>query len=196
MNVDDETLDNTPPTIALGEPRSVPLATADQGREMAAIWQIVNLVTPTTGQGSQSLKNFWREFMARFRHYEEPLDASRALLVVCHISLDRLKGGPKEMFPLLLDERAFSVWSMSPLDDRGLLFQKHELCRASPGLSEFTMLANSLPDIALTGVSDWQQAQTLMVNTYQKLDPSKTNIPFKGVVYPAELVVKTSPLEK
>jgi hypothetical protein len=100
------------------------------------------------------------------------------------------------MFPLLLDERAFSVWSMSPLDDRGLLFQKHELCRASPGLNEFTMLANSLPEIALTGVSDWQQAQTLMVNTYQKIYPSKTNIPFKGVVYPAELVVKTSKLEK
>jgi hypothetical protein len=58
------------------------------------------------------------------------------------------------------------------------------------------MLANSLPEIALTGVSEWQQAQTLMVNTYQKHYPSKTNVPFKGVVYPAELVVKTSPLEK
>jgi len=168
MNADDEPLDNTPPAAALGEPRSVPLASADQGREMESIWHVINIVTPTTGPGSQSLKNFWRDFMARFRHFEEPLDASRALLVVCHISLDQLKGmGPKEMFQLLLDERAFSVWSMSPVNDGGLLFQKHALCRASQALTEFTMMANSSPEIALTGISDWQQAQSLMVNTYQ-----------------------------
>jgi imidazolonepropionase-like amidohydrolase len=59
------------------------------------------------------------------------------------------------------------------------------------------MMTNALPQIALTAVSDWQQAQILMVNMYQRLYPnSKTTIPFKGVVYPADLVIKTSQLEK
>ena len=199
MNVDDETLEHTPPTNALGEPISVQPASADDGREMESIWRIVEMVTPTTGQGSQSLKNFWRDFMARFRQVAFPLDESRALMVVCHISLEHLtKGyGPKEVLSLLLDERAFSVWTITPPDDGGVvLFRKHAMCRSPPGQNEFTMMANSLPKIALTGVSDWQQAQALMVNTYQKLFPSRTNIPFKGAVYPAELVEKTSRLER
>ena len=110
MNADDETLDNTPPT-ALGEPISARPASADEGREMESIWRMVDMVTPTTGQGSQSLKNFWREFMARFRQVAFPLDESRAVMVVCHISLDHLSRGhgPKEVLSLLLDERAFSV---------------------------------------------------------------------------------------
>ena len=60
---------------------------------MEVIWQMVNMVTPTSGQGSQSLKNIWRDFMARFRHFVLPLGEARALMVVCHISLDNLTGG-------------------------------------------------------------------------------------------------------
>ncbi len=58
------------------------------------------------------------------------------------------------------------------------------------------MMMFALPDIALTGVSDWQQAQALIVNTYHKIFPTKTNIPFGGNVYPADLVAKTAQLEK
>ena len=105
---------------------------------------------------------------------------------------------PKEVFSLVLDERAFSVWSVTPSDNgEALLFQTHALCRVRPEINEFTMMVNALPQIALTAVSDWQQAQTLMVNTYQKINPTnKSNIPFKGVVYPADLVMKTTQLEK
>ena len=110
--------------------------------------------------------------------------------------MDNLTKGhaPKEVFSLFLDERVFSVWSVTPSDDEGvLLCQTHALCRARPEKSAFTMMVNALPQIALTGVSDWQQAQALMVNTYQKVNPTnKTNIPFKGVVYPADLVIKTT----
>ena len=138
--------------------------------------------------------------MSRFRHFEWPLDESRALMVMCHIPLDNLtKGhGPKEVFSLVLDERAFSVWSVTPSDDgKVLLFRTHALCRAEPETNAFTMMVNALPQIALTGLSDWQQAQTLMVNSYQKINPTnKSNIPFKGVVYPADLAMKTTQLEK
>ena len=88
MNESDEPFDNTPrdediPVSAIGEPLPAPLATAEQGREMETIWRMVNMVTPTKGQLSQSLKQFWTEFMARFRHYVHPLDQSRGLFVVC-----------------------------------------------------------------------------------------------------------------
>jgi hypothetical protein len=176
------------------------MATADQGREMENIWQMMSMVTQTTGTNSQSLKKFWNEFMARFRQFELPLDDSRALMVVCHIPLYHLTKGhaPKEVFSLFLDERAFSVWSVTPSDNgEALLFQTHALCRARPEINAFRMMTNALPQIALTAVSDWQQAQILMVNMYQKLYPnSKNTIPFKGVVYPAELVIKTTQLEK
>ena len=97
MTDDDESLTNTP---ASDEPPLYPMASADQGREMETIWQMVTMVTPTTGKDSQSLKKFWTEFMARFRRFELPLDESRALMVVCHISLDNLTKGhaPKEVF--------------------------------------------------------------------------------------------------
>ena len=58
------------------------------------------------------------------------------------------------------------------------------------------MMMNALPDIALTGVSDWQQAQTLIVNFHHKVFPTKTSIPFGGTVYPADLVAKTAQLER
>ena len=176
------------------------MATADQGREMETIWQMITMVTPTTGKDSQSLKKFWNEFMARFRRFQLPLDESRALMVMCHIPLDNLTKGhaPKEVFSLFLDERAFSVWSVTLSDNEdALLFQTHALCRARPEINAFTMMVNALPQIALTGLSDWQQAQTLMVNTYHKVNPiNKSNIPFKGVVYPADLVLKTTQLER
>ena len=121
-------------------------------------------------------------------------------MVICNIPLHNLTKGhaPKEVFSLFLDERAFSVWSMTPSDNgEALLFQTHALCRARPETNAFTMMVNALPQIALTAVSDWQQAQILMVNTYQKINPtSKSTIPFKGVVYPADLVIKTTQLER
>ena len=58
------------------------------------------------------------------------------------------------------------------------------------------MMMNALPDIALTGVSDWQQAQTLIVNYHHKVFPTKTIVPVCGNVYPVELVVKTAQLER
>ena len=81
MRSNDEPLAITPssPTV---EPLQFPIATADQGREMENIWQMVNMVTPTTGTNSQSLKKYWQEFVSRFRHFELPLDESRALMVI------------------------------------------------------------------------------------------------------------------
>jgi hypothetical protein len=121
-------------------------------------------------------------------------------MVICTIPAENFTKGlaPKEVFALLLDERAFSVWSVTPsIGDGALLFQTHALCRARPEVSAFTVMVSDLPNIALTGLLDWQQAQTLMVNTYNKLNPlNRTNIPFKGVVYPADLMVKTTQLEK
>ena len=58
------------------------------------------------------------------------------------------------------------------------------------------MMMNALPDIALTGVSDWQQAQALIVNFHHKIFPTKTIVPLGGTVYPADLVAKTAPLER
>ena len=204
MSENDEPFDNTPreedtPTTAIGEPLPAPLATADQGREMESIWQMEKMVTPTKGQLSQTLKQFWEEFMARFRKFAVPLDESRTLLVVCHISTDHLTRGfvPKEVFQLFLDERAFSVWTMHPPDERGILhFEKHSSCRAVTGWRNFTMMMNSLPDIALTALQDWKQAQILLVNQYQKIFPGKGHVPFGGHVYPPELVEKTARLEK
>ena len=132
MSENDEPFDNTPrdediPVSAIGEPLPAPLATAEQGREMETIWRMVSMVTPTKGQLSQSLKQFWTEFMARSRHYVHPLDQSRELLVVCHISVDHLTRNhiPKDLFGLFLDERAFSVWTVNPHEERGFLhFEK------------------------------------------------------------------------
>jgi hypothetical protein len=45
------------PTSPTGETPPIPMATADQGREMETIWQMMTMVTPTTGKDSQSLKN-------------------------------------------------------------------------------------------------------------------------------------------
>jgi hypothetical protein len=56
MNDDDEPLVSTP-TSSPGEPSLAPMATADQGREMENIWQMMSMVTQTTGTNSQSLKN-------------------------------------------------------------------------------------------------------------------------------------------
>jgi hypothetical protein len=82
-------------------------------------------------------------------------------------------------------------------DERGiLLFEKHPMCHALTGWGSFTMRENALPDIALTSMSDWQQAQTLMVNQYRKYFVNQPNVPFKGNVYPADLVTKTALLEK
>ncbi len=58
------------------------------------------------------------------------------------------------------------------------------------------MRENVLSDIALTAVSDWQQAQTLMLNTYRKIFNGLLNIPFEGIVYPAELVTATAQLKR
>ena len=58
------------------------------------------------------------------------------------------------------------------------------------------MMINALPDIALTGLSDWQQAQTLIVNTRHKQFPSRTHVPFGGSVFPADLVLKMANLER
>ena len=58
------------------------------------------------------------------------------------------------------------------------------------------MMMNSLPNIALTGLLDWQQAQILLVNTYQRVFPGKGHVPFGGHVYPPDLVEKTTRLEK
>ena len=58
------------------------------------------------------------------------------------------------------------------------------------------MMMNALPDIALTGVSDWQQAQTLIVNFHHKIFPTKNIVPFGGTVYPADLVAKTTQSER
>jgi hypothetical protein len=204
MSENDEPADNTPrdeetPTTAIGEPFPAPLATADQGREMESIWQMEKMVTPTKGQLSQTLKQFWEEFMGRFRKFGVPLDESRALLVVCHIPTTHLTRGlvPKEVFQLLLDERAFSVWTMHPPDERGiLLFETHSSCRAVTGWRNFTMMMNSLPNVALTAQHDWKQAQILLVNHFQKIFPGKGHVPFGGHVYPPELVEKTARLEK
>ena len=57
-------------------------------------------------------------------------------------------------------------------------------------------MVNSLPNIALTGLHDWQQAQILLVNNYQKIFPGKGHVPFGGHVYPPDLVEKTARLEK
>jgi hypothetical protein len=70
------------------------------------------------------------------------------------------------------------------------------MCYAVTGWPNFTMRENALPDIALTGLSDWQQAQTLMVNTYRKTFVGQQNVPFKAIFYPADLVTKTALLEK
>ena len=58
------------------------------------------------------------------------------------------------------------------------------------------MRENVLPDIALTSMSDWQQGQTLMVNQYRKYFVNQTNVSFKDIVYPGDLVTKTALLEK
>ncbi len=124
MNDDDETPASAP-TSSPDESPQAPMATAEQGREMEHIWQMMSMVTPTTGTNSQSLKKFWNEFMARFRQFELPLDDSQALMVVCHVPIHHLTKGhtPKEVFSLFLDERAFSVWSVTPSDnEEALLF--------------------------------------------------------------------------
>ena len=112
MSENDEPFDNTPreeeiPTTAIGEPLPAPLATADQGQEMESMWQMERMVTPTKGQLSQTLKQFWEEFMARFRKFAIPLDDSRALLVVCHISTDHLtRARPQGSFPTILGRKS------------------------------------------------------------------------------------------
>ena len=98
---------------------------------------------------------------------------------------------------MVLADRAFSVWRVDSSDERGiLLFEKHPMCHAETGWGSFTMRENALPDIALTSMSDWQQAQTIMVNQYRKYFTNQSNVPFKGNVYPADLVTKTTLLEK
>ena len=156
-------------------------------------------MTPQKGPGSTNLKQYWSDFMAHFRHYANPLDESRRLLVICHIIIIPLarQNTPRDLFSLFLDERAFSVWTVNPLDERGILhFEKHPMCYAVTGWPNFIMRENALPDIVLTGLSDWQQVQTLMVNTYRKTLVGQQNVPFKGIVYPADLVTKTTLLEK
>ncbi len=137
--------------------------------------------------------------MARFRRFDIQMDGSRALLVVCHVSITHLTRNhtPKDVFSLFLYERAFSVWTVNPPGERGIiLFEPHATCRAVTNWRKFTMMMNALPDIALTGVSDWQQAQTLIVNFHHKIFPTKTIVPFGGTVYPADLVAKTARLER
>ena len=167
---------------------------------MESIWQVMEkMVTPTKGQLSNTLKHFWGEFMERFRKFAIPLDASRALLVVCHILPSHFTRGhaPKEVFQLLLDEKAFSVWTVHTPDDRGILhFEKHSSCRAISGWTDFSMKLNSVPNIALTGIDDWEQAKILLINNYQKIFPGQGNVPFGGSVYPRELVEKTARLER
>ena len=89
MSDSEEPMPNTPldevPASEIGEPLPAPLATVEQGQEMEVIWRMVNMVTPTKGTNSNQLKKYWSEFMARFRHYQNPLGESRTLLVVCHI---------------------------------------------------------------------------------------------------------------
>jgi hypothetical protein len=107
MSDSEEPLPNTPldevPVSEIGEPLPAPLATVEQGEEMDTIWQMVNMVTPTKGTNSTQLKKYWSEFMARFRHYQHPLDESRTLLVVCHIAKNHLTRNhvPKDIFSLL-----------------------------------------------------------------------------------------------
>ena len=191
--------DEEPPASEFGEPLPAPLATREQGEVMDTIWRLENLVTPQKGQGSQTLKQYWGEFMARFRHYANPLDESRTLLVICHVDRTQLlrQHTVRELFAMMLSDRAFSVWRVDSSDERGiLLFEKHPMCHAETGWGSFTMRENALPDIALTSMSDWQQAQTLMVNQYRKYFVNQPNVPFKGNVYPADLVTKTALLEK
>ena len=204
MSDSEEPLPNTPldevPVSEIGEPLPAPLATVEHGEEMDTIWQMVNMVTPTKGTNSTQLKKYWSEFMARFRHYQHPLDESRTLLVVCHIAKNHLTRNhvPKDIFSLFLDERAFSVWTVHPPDERGILhFEIHPVSKAITGWRNFTMMENSLPDIAMTNLHDWQQGQILMVNTHRHVFPGLVaNIPFGGNVYSADLVKKTSQLEK
>ncbi len=105
MSDNDEPFDHSPrdeelPASAIGEPLPAPLATPEQGQEMESIWWMATMVTPTKGQLSQNLKQFWNEFMARFRRFDIQMDGSRALLVVCHISVDHLTRNhtPKDVF--------------------------------------------------------------------------------------------------
>ncbi len=98
---------------------------------------------------------------------------------------------------MFLDDLAFSVWKVDSSDERGLLhFEKHPMCFAITGWRSFTMRENALSDIALTSMSDWQQAQTLMVNQYWKYFVNQTNVSFKDIVYPGDLVTKSALLEK
>ena len=77
MSENDEPLEITP-TSRIGETPPILMATADQGKEMETIWQMMAMVTPTTSTNFQSLEKLWNEFMARFRRFELPLDESRA----------------------------------------------------------------------------------------------------------------------
>jgi hypothetical protein len=185
MSDSEEPLSNTPldevPVSEIGEPLPAPLATVEQGQEMEVIWRMVNMVTPTKGTNSNQLKKYWSEFMARFRHYQHPLDESRTLLVVCHIPAAHLTRNlsPKEIFGLFLDEKAFSVWAVDPPDERGILhFKLHPVSKAITGWRNFTMMENSLPDIALTNMHDWKQGQILMVNTYRHMIAANVQNPF------------------
>ena len=174
MSDSEEPLDSTPrdeaPLCEFGKPLPAPMATRDQGEVMDTIWQLETLVTPQRSPGSQNLKKYWLEFMDRFRHHANPLDESRKLLVICHIPKTHLtrQHNPKDLFSMFLDERAFSVWTVNASNERGIIhFEKHPTCLTAPGWRNFTMRENALPDIALTGVSGWQNAKILMVNTYR-----------------------------
>ena len=64
---DEPTLEITHSLPSIGEPPTYPMLSAERGGELETIWQVQTMVTPTTGTNSQSLKNYWREFVARFR---------------------------------------------------------------------------------------------------------------------------------
>ncbi len=150
----DEPLENTPrdegQLSEFGEPHPAPLATREQG-QVNTIRRLETLVAPQKSAGSQTLKQYWGEFMAGFRHYANPLDESRSLLVICHIDKTQLlrQHTTKELVTMFLDERAFSVWKVDSSDKRGFLhFEKHPMCHAITGWGLFTMRENALPDIA------------------------------------------------
>ena len=94
MSDSEEPLENTPrdegQLSEFGEPLPAPLATREHGEVMDKIWQLETLVAPQKGAGSQTLKQYWGEFMARFRHYANPLDESCSVLVICHIDKTQL----------------------------------------------------------------------------------------------------------
>jgi hypothetical protein len=113
MSDTEEPLQSTPidevPVSEIGEPLPAPLSTVKQGEEMDVIWRIVHMVTPTKGTNSTQLKQYWAEFVARYRHYQRPLDESRTLLVICHITANHLTRNysPKDI--VLGREEVFGV---------------------------------------------------------------------------------------